>query len=60
MSFPTNERLRELYAAVADTMTTEDVERILRRAGEDPTGQELKDVRHRLRELLRERGRMAS
>lgn len=55
MSYPTNERLRVLYEAYARALTTEDVEAILRRAGEEPTSQELLDVRRRVRELVQER-----
>lgn len=53
MSFPSNDRLFDLYLALADQLSEEQIEILLRRAGEEPTGQEVKDVRHRVRQLLR-------
>lgn len=52
MSFPSNERLFRLYECVADQLTKEQTEILLRRAGADPTGQEIKDVRHRIRQVI--------
>ena len=53
MSFPSNERLLSLYQSVAEQLTEEQVEVLLRRAGNDPSGQEIKDVQHRVREIIR-------
>jgi len=53
MSFPSNERLLSLYQSVAEQLTEEQVEVLLRRAGHDPTGQEIKDVQHRVTEIIR-------
>jgi len=53
MSFPSNNRLFDLYLVIAEQLTEEQVEILLRRAGTEPTGQEIKDVKHRIRELIR-------
>ena len=61
MSFPTNARLSCLYEAFAQDFTTEDVEVILHRAGEEAlAGQKVKDVRHRVAQLLQERAEKTS
>lgn len=52
MSFPSNERLFELYEAVADQLNEEQIEVLLRRAGLAPSTQEIKDVRHRIQALI--------
>jgi hypothetical protein len=52
MSFPSNDRLFTLYRTVAEQLTEEQIEILLRRAGEEPTGQEVKDVSHRIRTLI--------
>jgi hypothetical protein len=55
MSIPTNARMSRLYEAFAHGFTSEDVEVILRRAGEEAlAGQEVKDVRRRVKQLLEE------
>lgn len=52
MSFPSNDRLLDLYIVIAEQLTEEQIEILLRRGGEEPTGQEVKDVQHRVRQLL--------
>jgi hypothetical protein len=52
MSFPSNERLFTLYKCVAEQLNEEQIEILLRRAGTDPSEQEIKDVRYRLREII--------
>ena len=52
MSFLSNEHLLTLYQCLAEQLTEEQVEVLLRRAGIDPTGQEIKDVQHRATEII--------
>lgn len=54
MTFPTVERLLELYERFAETMRWEKIHRILVEIGEHPTDQEARDVAARIRDLLRE------
>jgi len=49
---PTNERLYALYGTVSREISDSDVKAILERAGTNPTGQEVKDVRHRITQIL--------
>jgi len=52
MSFPSNERLFRLYEHVAEQLSEEQIEILLRRARVQPTGQEIKDVQHRLQKVI--------
>jgi len=54
MGFPSNERLFTLYEQVAEQLTEEQIEILLRRSGIDATGQEIKDVQHGIRTVILE------